>query len=76
MDGHSYTDQLLRDQSINSELQRFIVTRYKKDESRIILSPNPNTLRCVLEILDEKSISVLMIVGAKFLDLMRRSTKQ
>ena len=40
--------------AINSELQRFIVTRYKKDESRITLSPNPNTLRCVLEILDEK----------------------
>ena len=42
--------------AINNELQRFIVKQigYKEDEKRIILSPNPNTLRCVLEILHEK----------------------
>ena len=42
-------------QSIN-ELQRFIMKKigYKEDEKRIILSPNPNTFRCVLEILHEK----------------------
>ena len=28
----------------------------REDEKRIILSPNPNTLRCVLEILDEKCL--------------------
>ena len=40
----------------NNELQRFIMKKigYKEAEKRIILSPNPNTLRCVLEILDAK----------------------
>ena len=39
-----------------NELQRFIMKKigYKEDEKRIILSPNPNTLCCVLEILHEK----------------------
>ena len=42
--------------AINTELQRFIMqkTGDKKAEKRIILSPNPNTLRCVLEVLDAK----------------------
>ena len=42
--------------AINTELQRFIMqkTRDKKAETRIILSPNPNTLRCMLEVLDAK----------------------
>ena len=40
--------------AINNELQRFVMTKTgdKEDENRVILSPNPNTLRCVLEILD------------------------
>ena len=40
--------------AINNE--RFIMKKigYKEDEKRIILSPNPNNLRCVLEILDVK----------------------
>ena len=48
--------------AINKELQLFIMKKigYKEDEKRIILPPNPNTLRCVLE------ISMLMIVCAKF----------
>ena len=52
MDGHSYTDRLLR--AINNELQRFIMTKTgdKAEEPRIMSSPNPNTLRCV--ILDAK----------------------
>ena len=65
--------------AINNELQSIIMKKigYKEDEKRIILSPNPNTLRCVLEILHESvdSISMLMIVCAKFSDLTR-STKQ
>jgi hypothetical protein len=42
--------------AINTELQRFIMqkTGDKKAEKRIVLSPNPNTLRCVLEVLDVK----------------------
>ena len=42
--------------AINNELQRFIMKQigYKESEKRIILSRNPNTLRCVLEILHEK----------------------
>ena len=42
--------------AINNELQRFIMTKRgdKEDENRILLSPKPNTLRCVLEILDAK----------------------
>ena len=42
--------------AIYNELQRFIMKKigYKEDEKRIILSPNPNTLRCVLDILDAK----------------------
>ena len=42
--------------AINSELQRFIMqkTGDKKAEKRIILAPNPNTLRCMLEVLDVK----------------------
>ena len=42
--------------AINNELQRFIMkkTEDKEDEKRIILSPNPSKLRCVLEILIEK----------------------
>ena len=42
--------------AINTELQRFIMqkTGDKKAEMRIILSPNPNTLRCMLEVLDVK----------------------
>ena len=42
--------------AINIELQRFIMqqTGDKKAEKRIILSPNPNTLRCMLEVLDVK----------------------
>ena len=42
--------------AINTELQRFIVqkTGDKKAETRIVLSPNPNTLRCMLEVLDAK----------------------
>ena len=42
--------------AINNELQRFIMKKigYKEDEKRIILSPNPNSLRCVLEILHGK----------------------
>ena len=41
--------------AINNELQRSIMKRigYKEDEKRIIISPNPNTLRCILEILHE-----------------------
>ena len=41
-------------EAINNELQRFIMKEMKdvKPEKRIILSPNPNTLRCVLEVLD------------------------
>ena len=41
--------------AINNELQRFIMKKigYKEDEKRIMLSPNLNTLRCVLEILHE-----------------------
>ena len=42
--------------AINNELQRFIMqkTGDKKAEKRIVLSPNPNTLRCMLEVLDVK----------------------
>ena len=42
--------------AINTELQRFIMqkTEDKKAEKRIILSPNPNTLRCMLDVLDVK----------------------
>ena len=41
-------------EAINSVLQRFIMTQTgdKQDGKRVKLSPNPNTLRCVLEILD------------------------
>ena len=41
--------------AINNELQRFIMKKigYKEDEKRIIRSPNPNTLRRVLEGLHE-----------------------
>ena len=44
--------------TINNELQRFIMKRigYKEGEKRIILLPNPNTLRCVLVILHEKCL--------------------
>ena len=43
--------------SIYTELQRFTMqkTGDKKAEKRIVLSPNPNTLRCMLEVLDVKS---------------------
>ena len=42
--------------AMKDELQRFIVkkTGDKEDEKRIMLSPSPNTLRCVLENLNEK----------------------
>ena len=42
--------------AINTEIQRFIIQKIgdKKAATRIILSPNPNTLRCVLEVLDAK----------------------
>ena len=42
---------------INTELQRFITQKTvdKKAEKRIVLSPNPNTSRCMLEVLDVKS---------------------
>ena len=42
--------------AINTELQRFIVqkTGDKKAETRIVLSPNPNALRGMLEVLDVK----------------------
>ena len=42
--------------AINNELQRFIMkkTGDTEDEKRIILSSNPNTLRCVLDILHDK----------------------
>ena len=42
--------------AINTELQRFIMqkTGDKKAGKRILLSPNPNTLRCMLEVLDAK----------------------
>ena len=41
--------------AINNELQRRIMqkTGDKKPEKRIILSSNPNTLRCVLEVVDK-----------------------
>ena len=53
---------------IDNELQRFIMKTvgYKEDEKRIILSSNRNTLRCVLEILHEKSrvdFNVVQIFG-------------
>ena len=40
--------------AINNELQHFNMKKigYKENEKGIILSPYPNTLRCVLEILD------------------------
>ena len=40
-------------EAINNELQRFIMQKTGDDKpgKRMILSPNPNTLRCVLEIL-------------------------
>ena len=43
-------------EAINNELQRFIMekTGESKPEMHIILSPNSNTLRCVLEIVDAK----------------------
>ena len=43
-------------EAINNELQRFIMQKKgdTKAEKRIILSSNVNTLRCVLEVLDEK----------------------
>ena len=42
--------------AINNELQRFIMqkTGDKKAGKRILLSPNSNTLRCVLQVLDAK----------------------
>ena len=42
--------------AINNELQRFIMqkTGDKEAEKRIVLVPNPNTLRCVLEVLHAK----------------------
>ena len=42
--------------AINTELQRFIMqkTGDKKAGKRILLSPNANTLRCVLQVLDAK----------------------
>ena len=42
--------------AINTELQRFIIqkTGDKTAETRIILSPNPNTLRGMLDVLDVK----------------------
>ena len=41
--------------AINNELQRRIMQKIgdKKPEERIILSSNPNTLRCVLEVIDK-----------------------
>ena len=43
-------------EGINTVLQRFIMekTGDKKAEKRIVLSPNPNTFRSVLEVLDMK----------------------
>ena len=43
-------------EAINNVLQRFIMTQTgdKEDGKRVKLSPNPNTLRFVLEILDRK----------------------
>ena len=43
-------------EAINNELQRFIMqkTGESKPEMHMILSPNSNTLRCVLEIVDAK----------------------
>ena len=43
-------------EAINNVLQRFIMTQTgdKEDSKRVKLSHNPNTLRCVLEILDRK----------------------
>ena len=43
-------------EAINNVLQRFIMTQTgdKEEDKRVKLSPNPNTLRCVLEILDRK----------------------
>ena len=40
-------------EAINNEIQRFIMQKMgdAKPEQRVILSPNPNTLRCVLEVL-------------------------
>ena len=72
--------------AINNELQRFIMKKIgdEEDEKRIILSPNPNTLRCVLEILHEKCQVYFNVDGSlcKVLGFSRkiykagRSTKQ
>ena len=42
--------------AINNELQRFIMAKTgdKKAETRVALSPNPNTLRSILVVLDAK----------------------
>ena len=57
MGGCLHTGRLLRNQSYrHTELQCFIVqkTGDKKAETRIVLSSNPNTLHCMLEVLDAK----------------------
>ena len=56
----------------NTKLQRFIMqkTGEKKAEKHIVLSPNPNTLRCMLEVLEakyqvnfDKDDSLCMVIG-------------
>ena len=51
--------------AINNVLQRFIMqkTGDPEAEKRIILSPNSNTLRCVLEVLDDAKCRVDFNVG-------------
>ena len=55
--GCIHTGRLLRNQSYQHRTSAFHMqkTGDQKADERIVLSPNPNTLRCTLEVLDVKS---------------------